>query len=565
MESAGRPVRRAPGDRGRGSGGRRQPGAPRAAVRAARPRGHLLLALPVGGPGGRAGARVPARPRPDRGDPARVPRRLRPERLGSYPRRLAEQPGSREEELLAAGLVQRSKARQGQVYDRFRERIMFPSADCARTGPRLRRPGDAREPAPEVPEHLRQRPLPQAQPAVRHRPRALDRRARRPDDPRRGLHRRARAAPGRRCATRSAIMGTVADRGAGARSSSASSACSCCAWMPTAPGRRRCCAPRGWRPAASWSCGSSRYPRGPTRPSWSSVRGPTRCERSSRPRSRSSCSTSSGSSTRADLRSAEGKDRALGGAAARAGRGSRQRAPRRAHPAGRRRARAEPRPGWRRCSMAPARRRGSAGAPVSARGRRRPRCGRRPDGPGAGPEPAAPSATSWRCASRCPQAGAEMLAAIDPEELLTSEVLRRAAGHLREQLDAPAVATFRPTTSRSPGRSPISSRSPDAAAVPARSGSSTPGWCSSAPGSNAPSPAAGPQAASGITSWPAERESDPRTDPRGRAPGSRGRCNAGAAGLCAPGSDPNTTIVGVTADMLWTWRWTESCESRAEG
>lgn len=36
-----------------------------------------------------------------------------------------------------------------------------------------------------------------------------------------------------------------------------------------------------------------------------------------------------------------------------------------------------------------------------------------------------------------PQAGAEMLAAIDPEELLTSEVLRRAAWHLREQIDAP--------------------------------------------------------------------------------------------------------------------------------
>ncbi len=37
--------------------------------------------------------------------------------------------GFSEEELLAAGLVQRSRVRQGQVYDRFRERIMFPSAD----------------------------------------------------------------------------------------------------------------------------------------------------------------------------------------------------------------------------------------------------------------------------------------------------------------------------------------------------------------------------------------------------------------------------------------------------
>ncbi|PZR60759.1 MAG: DNA primase [Candidatus Eremiobacter antarcticus] len=38
--------------------------------------------------------------------------------------------GFTDEELLAAGLVQRSKARPGQVYDRFRERIMFPSADA---------------------------------------------------------------------------------------------------------------------------------------------------------------------------------------------------------------------------------------------------------------------------------------------------------------------------------------------------------------------------------------------------------------------------------------------------
>jgi DNA primase len=38
--------------------------------------------------------------------------------------------GFTEEELLAAGLVQRSQSRPGQVYDRFRERIMFPSADA---------------------------------------------------------------------------------------------------------------------------------------------------------------------------------------------------------------------------------------------------------------------------------------------------------------------------------------------------------------------------------------------------------------------------------------------------
>ena len=38
--------------------------------------------------------------------------------------------GFSDDELLAAGLVQRSKNRPGQVYDRFRERIMFPAADA---------------------------------------------------------------------------------------------------------------------------------------------------------------------------------------------------------------------------------------------------------------------------------------------------------------------------------------------------------------------------------------------------------------------------------------------------
>ncbi|HEY2770239.1 MAG TPA: DNA primase [Solirubrobacteraceae bacterium] len=38
--------------------------------------------------------------------------------------------GFSEEELVDAGLVQRSKTRPGQVYDRFRERIMFPAVDA---------------------------------------------------------------------------------------------------------------------------------------------------------------------------------------------------------------------------------------------------------------------------------------------------------------------------------------------------------------------------------------------------------------------------------------------------
>ena len=37
--------------------------------------------------------------------------------------------GYSDEELLAVGLAQRSKTRPGQIYDRFRERIMFPAVD----------------------------------------------------------------------------------------------------------------------------------------------------------------------------------------------------------------------------------------------------------------------------------------------------------------------------------------------------------------------------------------------------------------------------------------------------
>ncbi len=44
--------------------------------------------------------------------------------------RASKSAGFSDEELLAAGLAQRSKSRPGQVYDRFRERIMFPSADA---------------------------------------------------------------------------------------------------------------------------------------------------------------------------------------------------------------------------------------------------------------------------------------------------------------------------------------------------------------------------------------------------------------------------------------------------
>ena len=44
--------------------------------------------------------------------------------------RASQRAGFTDEELLAVGLVQRSRTRSGQVYDRFRERIMFPAADA---------------------------------------------------------------------------------------------------------------------------------------------------------------------------------------------------------------------------------------------------------------------------------------------------------------------------------------------------------------------------------------------------------------------------------------------------
>ncbi len=44
--------------------------------------------------------------------------------------RASRSSGYSEEELLATGLAQRSRNRPGQIYDRFRERIMFPASDA---------------------------------------------------------------------------------------------------------------------------------------------------------------------------------------------------------------------------------------------------------------------------------------------------------------------------------------------------------------------------------------------------------------------------------------------------
>src|SRR4051794_20367400 len=146
---------------------------------------------------------------------------LREFRVGFSPSRwdrvlvASRRAGYTEEELLAAGLASRPRGGR-RVYDRFPGRVMvppcgqrgralargprdlrpLPRADHvpavrrARPRARLRRAGAARGSAPQVPQHLRRRALPQGPARVRRRPRSGRRRPRRPRRARRGLHRR---------------------------------------------------------------------------------------------------------------------------------------------------------------------------------------------------------------------------------------------------------------------------------------------------------------------------------------------------------------------------------------
>ena len=182
--------------------------------------------------------------------------------------------GFSEEELLAAGLAQRSHVNPDQVYDRFRERIMFPSADARGRvlgfGARAMREN-------QPPKYLNT-----SEGELYHKRSQLfgidlarrGRRSRRPDDPRRGLHRRARAPPGG-AAQRGRDHGDVVDRGAGRRAR---------ADRPRAgavprrrPRRAGGDAPRRRRLAERAShrssCASCRCRPGPIPPSWSSARG----------------------------------------------------------------------------------------------------------------------------------------------------------------------------------------------------------------------------------------------------------------------------------------------------
>ena len=151
---ARRPLRGEARDRGRGPGGGRSPrSAASGCTRcwAARP------------PTTRATCGRRARPAPareyllgrglDRGDAAGVPGRLRAERLGPDPARLARRRVQRRGAAggrARAALAQRAPA---SVYDRFRERIMFPAADARGRvlgfGARAMRDNQR----PEVPQH----------------------------------------------------------------------------------------------------------------------------------------------------------------------------------------------------------------------------------------------------------------------------------------------------------------------------------------------------------------------------------------------------------------------------
>ena len=194
---------------------------------------------------------------------------LREYRVGYSPSRwdrvlvASRSAGYTEEELLAAGLAQRSREGRG-VFDRFRGRIMFPLADERGRVLGLRRAGDVARRAAEVPQHERRRGLPQGPDRLRRRPRARGRRARGAGRAGRGLHGRDRAAPGGR-ARGGLLDGHGADRRAGRRAGPAG------AEGAVLPGPRRR-GPEGGRPlaggvrpsapAAGSSSGSSGCPAG---------------------------------------------------------------------------------------------------------------------------------------------------------------------------------------------------------------------------------------------------------------------------------------------------------------
>ena len=82
---------------------------------------------------GAAGARLPARPRLHRRDDRDAPARLGARRLGhADPAARVARATSGREELVEVGLAEPRQSGRGGVYDRFRERVIFPIRDAER-------------------------------------------------------------------------------------------------------------------------------------------------------------------------------------------------------------------------------------------------------------------------------------------------------------------------------------------------------------------------------------------------------------------------------------------------
>ena len=152
---------------------------------------------------------------------------------------------------------------------------MFPAADERGRVQRVRRPSPARRSGRRTGGRDRSTSTPPTAPCttsvrccfgvhLARRPRPLKQR---PDDPGRGLHRRACAASGGD-PQRGGHHGHLVHRGAARRARAGPSRCSCSAWMPMRPASRPSCGPRAWLAVASSSCRSSSCPRALTRPTW---------------------------------------------------------------------------------------------------------------------------------------------------------------------------------------------------------------------------------------------------------------------------------------------------------
>ena len=171
--------------------------AARAPARAARAHGRVLRPLPVGLAGGGA-----ARASTCAGAASRR-RSLREFRVGYAPSAwdtvllASRRAGFSRPRALRRRASRSARSGEGRTYDRFRRRIMFPLCDARGRVLGFGARALGLDQKPEVPQHLRQRDLPQGPPPLRrrHRARAGGEGG---DGPRgRGLHGRHRAAPGR--------------------------------------------------------------------------------------------------------------------------------------------------------------------------------------------------------------------------------------------------------------------------------------------------------------------------------------------------------------------------------